>query len=560
MFGIKLPQKQNLKRYNALFMVLTKYGFEDIMANSQARKFIPKKYLLKHPDTEKRLSGSTFQRIRMVLEELGPSYVKMGQIMSNRDDMLPPDLVKELEKLQDHAPTLQNFEVEKVLSQELNINCPQYFLSIDPKPLAAASLAQVHKAQLLNGDWVALKIQRPNIAEVIASDISIMKEVAEALEKYSAQVKAFQPAKLVESFEKSVNEELSFHREMDNMEHFARNFMDNNDIYVPKLYRELSNDHIICMEWIDGIKVSELEKLKAKNIDSSAVAKVGVDLYLEQVLEHGFFHADPHPGNLFVLPEVQKICFIDFGMMGTIMPKDKEALIDLLLCFLKKDVRKLIPVLKKIAIRSEIPDEKKLEYDLYELVEGISNTSIRNIKLGITLKQFKNVLYENKITIPHYLYILIRALVIIEGVGLKLDPEFNITDNLEPYMAKITRKRFGLKRLFKKNLNRFQDYNALLDKLPDDINEIVDKIKDGKLVIVHEHKGLDEFRKTLKTAFNRLVYAVIIAALSIGSALLVMADMPPKVSGIPVLGAIGFGLSAIIGLVILISIYRSKKD
>ncbi|MDL5512380.1 AarF/ABC1/UbiB kinase family protein [Arenibacter sp. M-2] len=560
MFGIKLPQKQNLKRYNALFMVLTKYGFEDIMANSQARKFIPKKYLLKHPDTEKRLSGSTFQRIRMVLEELGPSYVKMGQIMSNRDDMLPPDLVKELEKLQDHAPTLQNFEVEKVLSQELNINCPQYFLSIDPKPLAAASLAQVHKAQLLNGDWVALKIQRPNIAEVIASDISIMKEVAEALEKYSAQVKAFQPAKLVESFEKSVNEELSFHREMDNMEHFARNFMDNNDIYVPKLYRELSNDHIICMEWIDGIKVSELEKLKAKNIDSSAVAKVGVDLYLEQVLEHGFFHADPHPGNLFVLPEVQKICFIDFGMMGTIMPKDKEALIDLLLCFLKKDVRKLIPVLKKIAIRSEIPDEKKLEYDLYELVEGISNTSIRNIKLGITLKQFKNVLYENKITIPHYLYILIRALVIIEGVGLKLDPEFNITDNLEPYMAKITRKRFGLKRLFKKNLNRFQDYNALLDKLPDDINEIVDKIKDGKLVIVHEHKGLDEFRKTLKTAFNRLVYAVIIAALSIGSALLVMADMPPKVSGIPVLGAIGFGLSAIIGLVILISIYRSKKE
>jgi len=560
MFGIKLPQKQNLKRYNALFMVLTKYGFEDIMANSQARKFIPKKYLLKHPDTEKRLSGSTFQRIRMVLEELGPSYVKMGQIMSNRDDMLPPDLVKELEKLQDHAPTLQNFEVEKVLSQELNINCPQYFLSIDPKPLAAASLAQVHKAQLLNGDWVALKIQRPNIAEVIASDISIMKEVAEALEKYSAQVKAFQPAKLVESFEKSVNEELSFHREMDNMEHFARNFMDNNDIYVPKLYRELSNDHIICMEWIDGIKVSELEKLKAKNIDSSAVAKVGVDLYLEQVLEHGFFHADPHPGNLFVLPEVQKICFIDFGMMGTIMPKDKEALIDLLLCFLKKDVRKLIPVLKKIAIRSEIPDEKKLEYDLYELVEGISNTSIRNIKLGITLKQFKNVLYENKITIPHYLYILIRALVIIEGVGLKLDPEFNITDNLEPYMAKITRKRFGLKRLFKKNLNRFQDYNALLDKLPDDINEIVDKIKDGKLVIVHEHKGLDEFRKTLKTAFNRLVYAVIIAALSIGSALLVMADMPPMVSGIPVLGAIGFGLSAIIGLVILISIYRSKKD
>jgi ubiquinone biosynthesis protein len=220
---------------------------------------------------------------------------------------------------------------------------------------------------------------------------------------------------------------------MDNMQRFAKNFKGNEAIHVPNLYRELSNDHIICMDWVDGIKVSELKKLKEQNIDASAVAKVGVDLYLEQVLEHGFFHADPHPGNIFVLPKIQKICFIDFGMMGSIMPNDKEALTELMFCFLKKDVGKIIPVLKKIALKAEIPDEKKLEYDLYELIEGISNTSIRNIKLGTTLKQFKNVLYENRITIPHYLYILVRALVIIEGVGLKLDPEFNITDNLEPY-------------------------------------------------------------------------------------------------------------------------------
>tara|TARA_R110000868_G_scaffold136879_1_gene350024 strand:+ start:959 stop:2641 length:1683 start_codon:yes stop_codon:yes gene_type:complete len=560
MLGIKLPKKQNLKRYNTLFGVLTKYGFEDVLASSTAKKFIPKTYLAKHPETEKLLSISTFERIRMVLEELGPSYVKMGQILSNRDDMLPPGLIKELEKLQDHAPSLQNFEVEKIISEELGIDCSQYFISIDSKPLAAASLAQVHKAQLLNGNWVVLKIQRPNIAEVIASDISIMKEVALALEKYSAQVEAFQPLRLVESFEKSINEELSFLKEMDNLEHFSKNFEGNDVIYVPAAYRELSNDHILCMEWVDGIKVSEREKLEEQNIDSKAVAKVGVDLYLEQVLEHGFFHADPHPGNIFVVPAIQKICFIDFGMMGTIMPNDKESLFELLFCFLKKDVRKIIPVLKRIALKTDIPDEKKLEYDLYELMDGISNTSIRNIKLGTTLEQFKNILYKNKITIPHYLYILIRALVIIEGVGLKLDPEFNITVNLKPYMAKITRKRYGLKRIFQKNLNRFQDYNALLDKLPADINDIVDKIKDGKLVIVHEHRGLNEFRTTLKTAFNRLVFAVIIAALSIGSALLVMADMPPKINGIPLLGAIGFLLSALIGFIILVSIYRNKED
>ena len=406
---------------------------------------------------------------------------------------------------------------------------------------------------------MALKIQRPNVGEVIASDISIMKEVAKALEKYSVQAKAFQPTQLLASFEKSINEELSFLQELDNMEHFAKNFEGNNAIYVPKVYRELSNDHIICMEFVDGIKVSEIEKLKARNIDTKAVAKVGVDLYLEQILEYGFFHADPHPGNIFVLPESEKICFIDFGMMGSIMPNDKEALEDLLQYFLRKDVQKIVPVLKKIATKTEIPDEKKLEYDLYELIEGVSNTSLQNIKLGTTLNQFKNVLYENRVTIPHYLYMLIRALVIIEGVGLKLDPEFNITDNLKPYMSKIARKRFSLKHLFKKNVNRFQDYNALLETLPDDINDILTKIKTGKLVIVHEHKGLNEFKDTLKTAINRLVFAVIIAALSIGSSLLVMADMPPKINGIPVLGALGFLLSAIFGFGIVISIFRNRK-
>ena len=559
MLGIKLPKKQDLKRYNTLFSVLTKYGFENFMATSAVRKLIPKSYLRKHPDTEKLLSLSTFERIRMVLEELGPSYVKMGQVISNREDMLPPELIIELEKLQDHVPFLKNFDVVKTVEEELDITYTDYFRYIEPEPLAAASLAQIHKAQLHNDDWVVLKIQRPDIHEVIAADISIMKEVSKALEKYSAQAQAFQPTQLVASFEKSITEELSFTQEMNNMLRFAKNFEGNEIIYVPKVYAELSNDHIICMEYIEGIKISELQQLKDLNIDTQSVAKFGVDLYLEQVLEHGFFHADPHPGNIFVLPKTEKICFIDFGMMGSIMPRDKESLEELLLYFFQKNIPKIIAVLKKIALKTEIADEKKLEYDLYELVEGISNTAIQNIKLGTTLAQFKNVLFENKITIPHYLYMLIRALVIIEGVGLKLDPEFNITDNLKPYTSKIINKRFSLKRIFKKNLNKFRDYNSLVDTLPDDITEILNKVKNGKLVIVHEHKGINEFRNTLKTAFNRLVYAVIIAALSIGSALLVIADMPPKINNIPILGALGFLLSAILGFAIIISIIRNRN-
>ena len=559
MIDLKLPKKKELKRYNKLFSILTKYGFEDFMANNQIKKLIPESYLKKHPDTEKLLSFSKFGRIRMVLEELGPTYVKLGQIFSNREDMLPPKLIKELEKLQDHVPSLENFNVEKTIEKELEISISDHFQYINPEPLAAASLAQVHKAQLLNGDVVVLKIQRPDVEQIIDADIAIMHSIAKSLDKYSKQVKAFQPLRIVAAFEKSIKEELLFSREIDNVEHFAKNFEDNNAIYVPKVYRYLSNNHIICMEFIDGIKVSEIEKLKAHNIDPKEVAQIGVDLYLKQILEYGFFHADPHPGNIFVLPDLDKICFIDFGMMGTIMPNDEESLGDLLLYFMRKDVKKIISVLKKIAVKTEIPDYKKLELDIYELVEAVSNTAIQNIRMNTVLGQFKNILYENKVTLPHYLYMLMRALVIIEGVGLKLDPEFNITTNLQPFMANISRKKFSLKRFIKKKWTKVQDINTLIDTFPNDVNSILNKIKDGKLTLIHEIKGLEELQYSLNKASNRLVFAIIIAALSIGSALLVIADMPPKVNGVPLLGAIGFTLSAILGCVVLISIIRNNK-
>jgi len=384
-----------------------------------------------------------------------------------------------------------------------------------------------------------------------------MRQLARSLEKYSNQAKPFQPMRILASFEQSIGEELHFLREMGNAERFAKNFEGNEAVHVPILYRELSTDRLICMEFVNGIKVSEIAMLKASDIDPAAVAKVGVDAYIEQVLEHGFFHADPHPGNIFVLPETRQICFLDFGMMGTVMPKDKEALGNLLLCFLQKDIKKIIPILESITVKTEIPDYKKLEQDLYELVEGVSNTSIQNIKLGITLTQFKTVLYENKVILPHYLYMLIRGIIIIEGVGLKLDPNFNITANLQPYIEKITRSRFSLKRIFKRNLNRLQDINELIDTLPEDINTILKKVKEGKLVVVHEHKGLKELQIATSKAVNRLVFAVIIAALSIGSSLLVMAKMPPLVKGVPLLGAIGFGLSAILGFYIVVSIFRN---
>ncbi|WP_282055382.1 ABC1 kinase family protein [Maribacter luteus] len=560
MQDLKLSKNRKLKRYNRLFNVLAKYGFDQVLANSGIRRMFPEAYFKKRNEkTIKTESLSAYERIRMVLEELGPTYVKLGQIFSNREDMLPPALIKELEKLQDHVPKLKDFDVYEAIENGLKIKGMDHFIFIEAEPIAAASLAQVHKAQLLNGKLVALKIQRPNILETINADIAVMKQVAKSLEKYSAQAKAFQPMRIITTFEKSIHQELHFLREIDNMERFAKNFENNGIMYVPKVYREYSTDSIICMEFISGIKISETDTLKKWNIDCKSVGQVGVDLYLQQVLEHGFFHADPHPGNIFVLPEQGRICFIDYGMMGYLLPKDKEALEELLLYFTQKDIKKLIPVLEKIAVKTEIPDYTKLEDDLYDLIQSISDTSIRNIKLGETLSQFKSVLFRNNIILSHNLYLLIRALIIIEGVGLKLDPEFNITENLKPYVSQLARKKYSLKRLVKKNMLRFKDYNTLIDNLPEDINAILKKIKEGKLVVIHEHKGLKEFQVASNKAINRLVFAVIIAALSIGSSILVLAQMPPLINGVPLLGAIGFVISALLGFYVVISIFRNKQ-
>ena len=360
----KSIKKKELKRYGKLFSILTRFGFEDVLANSRIKKLLPKEFLKSYPDAERNLSYSSFERIRMVLEELGPTYVKLGQVLSNREDLIPPELILELEKLQDQAPKLENFDIHTTVEEELDIIVSEHFQSIEPEPLAAASLAQVHRAKLLNGQEVILKVQRPNIHEVIEADLLVMKHAARNLEKYSNDMLAFQPVQLISTFEKSIKEELQYLREIENTQRFARNFEGNESIYTAQVYTHLSNDRIICMEFLEGIKIADIEEIKSQGFDLVQVAQVGVDLYMKQVLEHGFFHADPHPGNIFVLPKMGKLSFLDFGMMGTILPMDRELLGELLIFFLQKDTKRIVFLLEKLAVKTDIKDQKKLEQDL----------------------------------------------------------------------------------------------------------------------------------------------------------------------------------------------------
>ncbi len=556
---MSILDKKEAGRYKKLAMVLTQYGFEDVISASGLYRYLPKSYLEKHQSLKQNLEHSTYERIRMVLEELGPTYVKFGQIFSNREDLLPKQLLNELSKLQDKVPVRDDIDVRVLLETEFKINVDDYFLQIETEPLAAASMAQVYRAVLKTGERVILKVQRPNIKEVIEADIVIMKSLAKTLENYSSTVQSFQPVNMVETFEESILEELDFTHELNNLERFAKNFENEPYLHVPKAYHSLSNRRIICMEYINGIKINNISALDDLGVDRKALAKIGVDLYLKQVLEFGFFHADPHPGNLFFLPDEEQICFIDFGMMGRILTSERELLEDLILYFVRKDTKKIISTIEKIAVKCEIADRKKVEYELNKLLGEADSMTLQDIKLDEGIGKFKEILTENRVVLPHYLYMLMRALLIIDAIGFKLDPEYSLMSNVEPYINTIISRRFSPKRIFNKIVKRFEEVYDLVDNLPSDIKEILEKTKRGELKIKHEINGLNEIQDTIQKASNRLVLAIIIAALSIGSSILVFADMPPKIYNVPFLGFLGFVISGLLGLRLAYSIFRSGK-
>lgn len=545
---------RKLKRTTKVLSVLTKYGFDEIFARS--RNIIPENILEKNKKAKGALSLTVYQRIRMALEELGPTYIKFGQMFSNRDELLPPELITELQKLQDEVPA-EEINIREKITYELNIDPERYFTLIEDKPLAAASISQVFKAILKTGETVILKIKRDNIQEIIESDLLVMKYLVKQLEKYKAEIKKLNLVQILEAFEKSIHNELSLLNELSNIERFGKNFAKTSNICVPETYRELSNNNILCMDFIDGIKVTDIEKLTQNGLDIKTVARQAIDLYMTQVLDHGFFHADPHAGNIFVLHD-GRIAFIDFGTMVSLMPSDKENLEDLILFLIRKNPEKFVSTIKNIAVDYSVKNEDKLLRGVFELIEMISASSLENIDVGKTIKQLKALLQENDVTLPEYLYLLMRGIILLEGIGQKLDPEINLIEILKPYTEKILKRKFSFENLTAKGFDNIKSLADSMSALPVETLDLIRKIKNNELKITHVIAEMPEIKDTITKTFNSLVLAIIISALSIGSAILVVADIAPKLYGIPVLGFLGFLISAILGISIAISMLRRK--
>ena len=540
-----------IKRMKKLSDVLLKYGFEELFDRTGMERFIPNR-LAKNSKRLENIRETSFpERIRLAMQDLGPTYVKLGQMCSNRTDIFPEDIIAEFQKLQDDVEP-EKIDIYAKIKAELNIEPLEYFKEIDEKPMASASMGQVYKGILKDGTEVVIKVRREGIKEIVASDLSMMRDLAAYFERTNEEIKKMNVSYIINGFGNSITKELSFRNELSNMEKFANNFKNDKRIHVPVPYRELSNDNILCMEFIKGFKITDKEKIEKCGFFPSEVARVGLDLYIQQVLKYGFFHADPHPGNVFMTPE-GKIVFIDFGAMGTLYPQDKELLENLLLHFIQKDVKKAIETIKELAVKYNVPDERQLERELTEIVYLVDGNALSEISIGDIFEKVRIILNKNQVILPEDIYLLVKGVGQIEGIGRHLDPSLDIMKTLEPYAKRILQERMNPKYIFEKGTKKITQVSESWLSLPEDLRNISQKILNGELKHKHEVAGFKELLKIL----DRLVVAIIIASLLIASSIVVLSGIPPKINEIPVLGFLGYVISAILGIVEIIK--KGKK-
>jgi ubiquinone biosynthesis protein len=549
---------RHFRRYQQILRVLVKYGFDDILSQIHLYQLVEKgSHFFRIRKRAETIPLPRYKRIRLALEELGPTFVKLGQLLSTRPDLVSPTLVEELATLQDKVSPFSFVEAKDLIQTELKHSAKEIFSKFEEKPIAAASLGQVHCARLKNGDRVAVKVQRPDIYRIIEVDLEIMLYLASLMQKHIVEAEGYDPVGIVKEFADNITKELDYTLEASNIERFSKNFKDEPAIYVPRVYHDYSTEKVLTMEYIDGIKISEVRKLKADGYDCKLIASQGAMLILKQIFEHNFFHGDPHPGNIFILPD-NVLCFLDYGMMGRIDEETKNGLASLVKAFIDKDVSETVNLFFKF-YPSEKVDLRKFKIDTWEVLDQYHGVPLKQIKLKRVFRQALYLVEKHRLKIQPELFLLGKALVSIESTGSSLDPDFNVVEQTQPFIKEIILKKFSPHTIAHKLKKSLFEFFALFQEFPEEIRNIFSLLKSGEMKVKFEHRGLEPFIAKLDQVSNRLAFAIIAAALIIGSGLIVLSQTPPLIFGIPVIGLVGFLVAAFMGLGLLIAISRSGK-
>lgn len=550
----------HLPRYREILSILFKYGFADVLRLVALQRIlrIEDATVPAHLD-DAILSKPLPERLRLALEELGPTFIKFGQILSSRRDLITDDYFIELTKLQSSVPPFPGSEARAIVERELGHPMRQLFSHFSKDPIGSASIAQVHNAKLLDGTPVAVKIQRPDIEKTISLDVAILHDLARFIEKHVPESSGLNPTGIVEEFTETLQRELDFENEAANAERFAEQFEGNPDLVVPKIYRDHSNARILTMDYITGASIMDMPALAALDIDTEKLAVTMTGIIYEQIFTHGFFHGDPHPGNMTVLPDA-RIVLYDYGMMGKFTPQMRESIALLVSGLAEKNHTQTTRSILDLSEEGIAKDQMLLQSEVEKFAEQNLSRPLREISLGAVFNSLLELLRDNHLRMKPAFYLGIKALAQIEAIGRELDPELNFIQLGEPYATRVLLGKFGVGRVG--DILKGVAIEALdfLRDFPGDFRQLYQSIRRGKLNIPLEHKidpkGFEPLRTTLDSIANRLANAILTAAVLICSSIVLLASIPPHLAHVSVPGAIGLAFGTYMCLRLVFSIWK----
>ncbi|HAA57750.1 MAG TPA: hypothetical protein DCE42_23485 [Myxococcales bacterium] len=541
---------QDVGRFRDIVAVLVRYGFGELIARMNLQDtFVTR--MLGHKPAPQSEGLSTPKRLLLVMQELGPTFIKLGQILSTRPDLIPEEFIEEFKTLQSSAAPLP---FEKI-SAQLNIALPapvdEIFDNIDPEPLASASIAQVHKATLKDGSKVVLKVIRPGIRETLMSDLSILKFFARQVESLFPDAVLFDPVGIAAEFEKALSKEIDFTVELRNLQRFTKNFTDNPDVHIPIAYPELSSKDVLVMERVEGQKITDVEE------DREYLVRRMVAISFEMIYVHGFFHGDLHPGNIFVLPD-GRIALIDFGLVGRLTPKMKDYVIDLLLGLVRHDYEVVPETLYEIGIKKVPVNYDRFQADVASLMdEYLLGAKMADIDFGKLIQELLDGAMRHHIAVPPDYTMMFKALVTVEGVGKQLDPELDLFKELEPYVRELVKQRYSPEELWHRGMRQVGHINRLLQQFPITARQVLLGIENGRIQFGLDERQmgrwLEEYRlqnaRRLEVALSGIFMLMATLSLSHGT---------PTIFGLPTISFIGYLIGGGLAGWVMLNIMRDS--
>jgi ubiquinone biosynthesis protein len=552
---------RELPRLREISSVFVRHGLGDLVRRAGIATLLEQAgHVLQRGEASEIAHLEPQQRARLAFEQLGPTFVKLGQMLSTREDLLPPTWTTELAQLHSHVAPVPFDDLLPQVEQALGRSPFEVFSNLEREPYAAASIAQVHRAKLASGTPVILKIRRPGIEAKIDADLRILEHLAHLVEREIPEVRRYRPVQVVGQLRGSLERELDLAVEARNTERFARNFADDLDILVPRVYWEWTSSAMNVQEHIEGIRGNDLVAIDNAGLDRKALAARGADAVLKMILVDGFFHADPHPGNVMYLPG-NRIALIDFGMVGRLSPVRRRQIVDLLAGLARHDEETMLEVLLDWR-GDDFVDEARLATDLGEFAFDYADMQLKDLKIGVLLRRVSAILREHSIVLPVDFTLMFKALISLEGLGRHYDPEFRLIERAKPFLDSAMRERYQPTEAARRAQETLSDFFGLVTSMPRDLARLVKDARHGRMRVDLDLKRLDSFGHHLHSAINRATIGIMTASLVVGSSIVMTVAEGPTLFGVPLLtffGLLGYLIAFVNSLWIILSIWRSGR-